>query len=70
MKILLIECDAEELRANRTIMDGITEAISSFTRSFAGFDVSADTVAAAMAKAAEDEEAEEVDGDEQRINVQ
>lgn len=56
MKILLIECDAEELRANRTIMDGLTEAISSFTRAFAGFDVSADTAAAAMAKAVEAEE--------------
>ena len=59
MKVLLIECNAEELRANRTVMDGITEAISSFTRAFAGFDVSADTVAAAMAEAAEAEEAED-----------
>lgn len=27
MKLMLIECDAEELRANRTVLDGIAEAI-------------------------------------------
>ena len=62
MRIFMIECDADELRANRTVMDNITEALSSFTRTFAGFDVDRDSVAAAMAKAAEDE-AEEAEDD-------
>lgn len=48
MKILLIECDAEELRANRTVMDTITEALSGFTRSFAGFDLNPEAVAKYM----------------------
>ena len=50
MKILLIECDAEELRANRTVMDTITEALSGFTRSFAGIDLNPDTVAKYMSE--------------------
>lgn len=36
MKILIVECTAEELRANRTVMDSLTEALSGFTRAFAG----------------------------------
>lgn len=48
MKIFIIECDAEELRANRTVLDSITEAVSSFTRAFAGVDASPDQVAQAI----------------------
>lgn len=58
MKILLIECDAEELRANRTVLDDITEAISSFTRSFAGVE----DYAAYLANQEEVQEEEEVEG--------
>lgn len=65
MRILIIECDAEELRANRTVMDNITEALSSFTRSFAGFDVDKDVVAAAMAKMNEEEQTDDTDDNQQ-----
>lgn len=30
MKVIMIECDAEEIRANRTLFDSITNAVSSF----------------------------------------
>lgn len=35
MKLMLIECDAEELRANRTVLDSIADAIGSFARAIA-----------------------------------
>lgn len=50
MKLMLIECDAEELRANRTVLDGIAEAIGSFTRAFAGVDLPPDRLAKVMEK--------------------
>lgn len=56
MKLMLIECDAEELRANRTVLDGITEAIGSFTRAFAGVDLPPDRLAKVMGKINEEEE--------------
>lgn len=62
MKILLIECDAEELRTNRTIFNGITEAISSFTRSFAGVDITKGDLAAFLANLEDVQEEEEVEG--------
>lgn len=62
MRILIIECDAEELRANRTVLDSITEAVSSFTRSFAGFDVTPEQAAAALKQINnEDDEQEAAD---------
>lgn len=30
MKIIMIECDAEEIKANRTLFDSITDAVSQF----------------------------------------
>lgn len=30
MKIIMIECDAEEIRANRTLFDSVTDAVSGF----------------------------------------
>lgn len=59
MKILIVECTAEELRANRTVMDSLTEALSGFTRSLAGVDLTPEQTAKALAKAAEKEEQEE-----------
>lgn len=56
MKLMLIECDAEELRANRTILDGIAEAIGSFTRALAGVDLPPDKLAKVMGKINEEEE--------------
>jgi hypothetical protein len=59
MKILIVECTAEELRANRTVMDSLNEALSNFTSSFMGVSLTKDQVAEALARAAEDEEQEE-----------
>lgn len=39
MKILMVECTAEELKANRTVMDVFNEALSNFTRPMFGVDV-------------------------------
>jgi len=36
MKILIVECTAEELRANRTVMDNVNEALNNFTDSLCG----------------------------------
>lgn len=66
MKLMLIECDAEELRANRTVLDGITEAIGSFTRALAGVDFPPDKLAEALKKYnSEEEELQEEDEDDQ-----
>lgn len=59
MKIIMIECTAEELRANRTVMDSITEALSGFTRSFMGIDLDNEQVAEALGKMNKKEDAEE-----------
>lgn len=56
MKLMLIECDAEELRANRNVLDGIAEAIGSFTRALAGVDFPPDKLAKVMEKINEEEE--------------
>ena len=61
MKILIVECTAEELRANRTVMDSLTEALSGFTRSLFGVDPTPDQIAEALTRAAENEEQEEED---------
>lgn len=36
MKILVIECTAEELKANRTVMDTVNEVLNNFTDSLCG----------------------------------
>lgn len=36
MKIMMIECNAEELRANRTVMDSIVNAMNDFTGNLFG----------------------------------
>lgn len=61
MKIIYIECDAEEMRANRTILDNVSEVVSSITRTLAGIDVDSSQVAEAMAKMSDLEEYDEVD---------
>ena len=55
MKIFMIECNAEELRANRTVLDSLGEALSGFTRAFAGVDVTAEALADGMAEEEEQE---------------
>ena len=64
MKILIIECDAEELRANRTVLDNITEALSGFTRSFAGFDLTPEQAADALKQMNNDRDDLEEESDE------
>lgn len=60
MKIIYIECTAEEMRANRTVLDNITEAISGITRTIAGVDITAEDLANAYNEYNE-EETEEVE---------
>ena len=36
MKIIMIECTAEELSANRTVIDNINNALNKFTESMFG----------------------------------
>lgn len=55
MKIIYIECDAEEMRANRTILDNMSEVFSSLTRTLAGVDVTPEQVAHAMSENLDDE---------------
>lgn len=59
MKILIVECTAEELRANRTIMDSLNEVLSGVTRSFVGIDLTPEQTAEALANMAKNEDQEE-----------
>ena len=59
MKAMMIECTAEELRANRTVMDSITEAFSGFTRSLVGVDLNNEQVTEVLARMNEEEETED-----------
>lgn len=59
MKILIIECDAEELSANRTVLDSITDMISGFTRRFAGIDLTPEQVADGISKMNNEEDQDE-----------
>ena len=59
MKIIYIEASAEDMRANRTILDSITEALSGVSRTLAGVDLDPAAVASYMAKAEEEEEDDE-----------
>lgn len=68
MKLMLIECDAEELRANRTVLDGIAEAIGSFTRALAGVDLPPDKLAEYMKKANTEKEDIQEEGENENIN--
>ena len=59
MKIIMIECTAEELEANKTIADSITEALSKFTRRLVGIDLDSSQAAEVLRKINKEEEAEE-----------
>lgn len=59
MKIIMIECDAEEMRANRTIMDNLTDAVNKLTDSMFGVNnISKESVISALANANEEEESD------------
>ena len=59
MKIIMIECTAEELEANKTIADSITEALSKFTRRLVGIDLDSSQAAEVLREMNKEEEAEE-----------
>ena len=59
MKIFIVECDAEELRANRTVLDTLTDVLSNFAETLCGANISKEAVAAYLAT--RDEEEEETD---------
>lgn len=61
MKILIVDCTAEELRANRTVMDSLTEALSGFTRSLVGVNLSPES----LAKLTEEDDEEEEESKEE-----
>ena len=58
MKVIYIEANAEEMRANRTVLDSMTEAFGSITRAIANVDVKPEQVAAAL-KQYNDQKSEE-----------
>lgn len=59
MKVLIIEATAEELRANRTVLDTVTDALSRFSESLVGVRMTSDQVSAALASIREEEEGEQ-----------
>lgn len=60
MKIIMIECTAEELRANRTVSDSITDALSTFTENLVGVRLNSSQLAQAFSESNDesDEESE------------
>ena len=59
MKVIYIECDAEEMRANRTFLESMSEILSSITRSVAGYDITPEQVADALSGDEAEEKEEE-----------
>jgi len=41
MKVIYIECNSEELKANRTVLDNLAEVFSGITEAIGGVDVAA-----------------------------
>lgn len=44
MKIIYIECNAEEMRANRSVIECLTEAFSEITRTICGAEEGEETI--------------------------
>lgn len=59
MKLFYIECDADEMSVNRTILDSISELLNSVTKAMAGVDVTPEMLANAMEKMQEETESED-----------
>ena len=57
MKIIMIECDAEEIKANRTLFDSITDAVSNFVSNMRNSGITPEMLAA-LHTDEEDEESE------------
>ena len=45
MKILMMECNEEELKANKTIVESICDAISNFTTALCGVELNSEMLA-------------------------
>lgn len=45
MKIFMMECNDEELKANKTIVESICDAISNFTTALCGVELNSDMLA-------------------------
>lgn len=54
MKILILECTAEELRANRTVIDCLTDALNKFTDSLCGVRLNPEEAAAVLSNFGEE----------------
>jgi hypothetical protein len=59
MKILMIECNAEEIKANRTIFDGVADAINQFCSNMSNAGITPEMVAALNGEDCEDEESDD-----------
>lgn len=59
MKVIYIECDAEELKANRTMLDNLAEVFSSITRAIGGVNITSEMLAKTYEDTEGDEESEE-----------
>lgn len=59
MKIIMIEATADELRANRTVLDSITDALSTFSQSLVGVNLSKDAIVKCLEDMSEDDEEEQ-----------
>ena len=63
MKIIMIECNAEEIKANRTLFDSITDAVSGFVSNMRNSGITPEMLAALHTDAdkvmVEDEESED-----------
>lgn len=64
MKLLMMDCNAEELHENRTLLQTITDVLNNFSEALIGrASITEEAVAAAMARESEATELE-VDEDE------
>lgn len=59
MKIIMIECDADEIKANRTLFDSITDAVRQFTSNFRNETGITSEMLAALHRDDEEEDADE-----------
>lgn len=63
MKVIMIEATAEELRANRTVLDTLTDALSGFTQNLVGINVSKYAVAKTLEDMSKEDAEEQEDGE-------
>lgn len=61
MKILIVECTAEELSANRTVMDTLMDTLNRFASSICRASISKDAVVKALNEMNAEDEDEDID---------